>query len=63
MKIVYNYEDILKDYHGKIWLIDSENCDIYNDFAKENLQIINEPIKFETNYHDYIYTIALLEKK
>lgn len=63
MKIVYNYEDILKDYHGKIWLIDSENCDIYNDFAKENLQIINEPIKFETKYHDYIYTIALLEKK
>lgn len=63
MEIIYNYEDILKDYHGRIWLIDSENCELYHSFPKEGTTTLVEPIKFNTKYQNYIYTIVLLEKE
>ena len=63
MEIIYNYDNILNDYHGRIWLIDSENCELYNSFPKEGLQTIVEPTKFETKYQNYIYTFVLLEKE
>lgn len=63
MDIIYNYEDILKDYDGRIWLIDSENCELYNQFPKEGMKTIIEPTKFKTKYQNYIYTFVLLEKE
>ena len=63
MEIIYNYEDILKDYHGRIWLIDSEGCGLYNEFPKEGTTTIVEPIEFKTKYQNYVYTIVLLEKE
>ena len=63
METIYNYEDILKDYHGRIWLIDSENCGLYNEFPKEGTKTIVEPMEFKTKYQNYIYTIVLLEKE
>ena len=63
METVYSYEDIIKDYHGRIWLIDSENCGLYNEFPKEGLKTIVEPIEFKTKYQNYTYTMVLLEKE
>ena len=63
MEIIYNYEDILKDYHGRIWLVDSEGAGLYNEFPKEGITTIVEPIEFKTKYQNYIYTIVLLEKE
>ena len=63
MEIIYNYEDILKDYHGRIWLIDSEGCGLYNEFPKEGTTTLVEPIEFKTRYQNYVYTIVLLEKE
>ena len=63
MEIIYNYEDILKDYHGRIWLIDSEGCGLYNEFPKEGTTTLVEPIEFKTKYQNYVYTIVLLEKE
>ena len=63
MEIIYNYDDILKDYHGRIWLIDSEDCGLYNAFPKEGIKTLIEPTKFNTKYQNYVYTIVLLEKE
>ena len=63
MEIIYNYEDVLKDYHGRIWLIDSENCELYNSFPKEGTKTLVEPTEFNTKYQNYVYNIILLEKE
>lgn len=63
METIYNYNDILKDYHGRIWLIDSENCGLYNEFPKEGIKTVIEPVEFRTKYQNYIYSIVLLEKE
>ena len=62
METIYNYEDILKDYHGRIWLIDSENMGLYNEFPKEGITVLEGPQRFDTKYQNYIYNIMLLEK-
>lgn len=63
METIYNYEDILKDYHGRIWLIDSENMGLYNEIPKEGITTLKEQKRFDTKYQNYIYNIMLLEKK
>ena len=64
METIYNYEDVLRDYHGRIWLIDSENMGMYNDeFPKKDTRIVEGPIRFDTKYQNYIYNILLLEKE
>jgi len=62
METVTNW-DFLKDYTGRIWLIDSENMGLYNnDFPKENTKILKETKRIDTKYHDYIYNVMLIEK-
>ena len=63
METIYSYEDILKDYHGRIWLIDSENMGLYNEFPKEGITVLEGPTRFDTKYQNYIYNIMLLEKE
>ncbi|MCI9177757.1 MAG: hypothetical protein HFJ28_04180 [Clostridia bacterium] len=63
METIYNVEETIKDYHGRIWLVDSENMGLYNDFPKEGINILEGPQRFDTKYQDYIYNIMLLEKK
>ena len=63
METIYNYEDILKDYHGRIWLIDSENMGLYEEFPKEGIKVLEDPTRFDTKYQNYIYNIMLLEKE
>lgn len=63
MKTVYDWE-FLKDFKGRIWLIDSENMGLYNnEFQKVDTNVIKESRRFETKYHDYIYNIMLLQKE
>ena len=53
----------MKDYKGRIWLIDSENMGLYNDdFPKENITILKEAKRIDTTYHNYIYNVMLVEK-
>lgn len=62
METIYSYEDILKDYHGRIWLIDSEYMGLYEEFPKDGITALEGPIRFDTKYQDYIYNFMLLEK-
>ena len=54
--------DFLDEYTGRIWLIDSENIDLYNSMPKDNIEVIEEAKRIDTKYHDYIYNIILVEK-
>lgn len=62
METVTNW-DFMKDYTGRIWLIDSENMGLYNDnFPKDNITILKETKRIDTTYHNYIYNVMLVEK-
>lgn len=63
METIYNYNDILKDYHGRIWLIDSEYMGLWEEFPKEGITVLKEAERFDTKYQNYIYNIMLLEKE
>lgn len=55
--------NFLKNYTGRIWLIDSEDMGLYQDnFPKENTKILKETKRIDTKYHDYIYNVMLIEK-
>lgn len=62
MKTVYEYSDILDNFEGRIWLVDSEYTDLWEDFPKEGIKIIKEPMRFDTKYQNYIYNILLIQK-
>lgn len=62
METIYNYNDILENYHGRIWLIDSEYMGLYNEFPKDGITVLEGPKRFDTKYQNYIYNIMLLEK-
>lgn len=61
METVESY-DVLKDYKGRIWLIDSENMGLWDEIPKENITVLKDAKRFDTKYHDYIYNIMLVEK-
>lgn len=62
METVTNW-DFLRDYKGRIWLIDSENMGLFNDdFPKENIKTLKETKRIDTKYHNYIYNVMLIEK-
>ncbi len=63
METIYDYNEILKDYHGRIWLIDSEYMGLWDEFPKEEITILKDAKRFDTKYQNYIYNIMLLEKK
>ncbi len=63
METVSSYEEAINNYTGRIWLIDSEYPDLYNNFPKEGIRLKEGPIKFETKYQGYIYNFFLLEKQ
>lgn len=63
METIYDYNDILRDYHGRIWLIDSEYMGLWDEFPKEGITILKDAKRFDTKYQNYIYNIMLLEKE
>ncbi len=62
--------DFLKDYKGRIWIIDSIDNSFYNDkFKTDNYKVIDSkviktkyPSSFDTNYSGYEYNLILIEK-
>lgn len=62
METVVSY-DFLNKYNGRIWLIDSENMGLYDDFPKEKTRVLKQTKRFDVKYHDYIYNVMLLEKQ
>ncbi len=62
--------DFLKDYKGRIWIIDSTDCSFYNDkFKTDDYKVIDSkviktkyPSSFDTNYSGYEYNLILIEK-
>lgn len=62
--------DFLKDYKGRIWIIDSIDSSFYNDkFKTDDYKEIDSkviktkyPSSFDTNYSGYEYNLILIEK-
>lgn len=62
--------DFLKDYKGRIWIIDSTDSSFYNDkFKTDDYKVIDSkviktkyPSSFDTNYSGYEYKLILIEK-
>lgn len=62
--------DFLKDYKGRIWIIDSADSSFYNDkFKTDDYKVIDSkviktkyPSSFDTNYSGYEYNLILIEK-
>ena len=59
---IYTDLDFLKDYSGRIWIIDTENLDLYNDvFNNENYSLISKDV-FKVPYQGETNGIVLVEK-
>ncbi len=64
MLIIHTLEE-LEEYKGRIWLVSSDDYSIYNEFVEifgqEKIYLIKKD-EFEIKYHNYRYTITLIEK-
>ena len=63
METVYSFEDVLENFHGRIWLIDSEGMGLWNEFPKDDIKVLKDKVEFKTKYQNYNYGIMLLEKE
>lgn len=62
--------DFLKDYKGRIWIIDSIDNSFYNNkFKTDDYKVVDSkviktkyPSSFDTNYSGYEYNLILIEK-
>ena len=63
--IIYtNNIKILENYKGRIWIINSDDYSIYDEFKEkygDKIKLIKQDI-FNTEYHGYNYSICLIEK-
>lgn len=62
--IYSNTLDELKEYNGRIWVINSDGYGIYEELEqkyKNEITLIKQEI-FYTKYHEYNYSISLIEK-
>lgn len=65
METICNFEDgsrdlsFLEDYTGRIWIIGSE---LYNELPQEDIAILKDSYIITTTYHDYVFSVMLLEK-
>lgn len=61
MKIIYNL-DVLKNYSGRIWLVDSYDYNLYNEIIENyNVETIEKQEIF-TKYKGYNYRLILINK-
>ncbi len=61
-----NNLDELNNYKGRIWVVDSDNYNLYNKLLNkygENEITLLKQNEFETEYHTYRYQISLINKK
>lgn len=61
MKTVYNLDDI-KDYKGRIWIVNGSNYAILEHVQDEYDVKVIEKERFSVEYKKYQYTFALVEK-
>ncbi len=56
--------EFLKDYKGRIWIIDDDSDAFYKneDFFKEGITEIKEEKTFKVKYHNLTYKVMLVEK-
>lgn len=60
---IYDLEDF-NDYHGRIWVISSDNDDITNDIlATFDTATLIEQKQFSIKYQNFRYRFSLIEKK
>ena len=63
MEIKNSLEEILENYKGRIWLIESENTNtLFNEIAEKYTVTKIEEREFYQPYKNYSYTIELIEK-
>lgn len=63
MDTIQDLSLVLDDYKGKIWLIDSENSDLYSEyFNDDNLYKYISKKEFYTIYQESTYNLILIEK-
>ena len=54
----------MEDYKGRIWIVNSDNYSIYEEFKEkygDRIELVKQEI-FNTEYHGYNYSICLIEK-
>ncbi len=54
--------EFLKDYKGRIWLVEGENTKLYNIVKEEYEVNFISSKRIQTEYNNYVYTITLIEK-
>ena len=59
---IYNNTDFLKEITGRIWIIDSENDDMYNELFKNDEYRLISSERFDVKYQDYVFKLILVEK-
>lgn len=62
--IYTNNIEILENYKGRIWIVNSDDYSIYEEFKEkygDKIELIKQEI-FNTEYHGYNYSICLIEK-
>lgn len=62
--IYTNNIETLENYKGRIWIVNSDNYSIYEEFKEkygDRIELIKQEI-FNTEYHGYNYSICLIEK-
>ncbi len=61
MKTIHNL-DVLDEIKGRIWVIDSDNYDLFNEISKKYEVNLIEKRQFKTKYKGYNYNFALITK-
>lgn len=62
--IYTNNIETLENYKGRIWIVNSDDYSIYEEFKEkygDKIELIKQEI-FNTEYHGYNYSICLIEK-
>lgn len=59
---IYTDTNFLNDLSGRIWIIDTEEAQYYNEvFNNENYRLLSQKL-IKTKYEGYVYNIYLVEK-
>ena len=63
MKINDNLSEILDNYEGRVWIIESGNTnDLLNEVKRKYFVKVIQEKQFKAKYKNYTYTIELIEK-